>query len=48
MMDIRNIARGLGGEVAGRQVLAPGPGHSRKDRSLSVRLDERAPDGFLI
>ena len=37
MMDIRNIARGLGGEVAGRQVLAPGPGHSEKtDLSPSV------------
>jgi hypothetical protein len=37
--DIRALARALGGEVAGRDtVVAPGPGHSRKDRSLSVRL----------
>jgi hypothetical protein len=32
----------LGGDVAGRDsVIAPGPGHSRKDRSLSVRLTNR-------
>jgi hypothetical protein len=39
MIDIRAVARALGGEVVGRDtVVAPGPGHSRKDRSLSVRL----------
>jgi hypothetical protein len=37
----------LGGEVGGGQVLAPGPGHSAADRSLSVKLDSSAPDGFL-
>src|SRR5215211_7728616 len=48
-MDPRWIARALGGDVAGRNtVLAPGPGHSRKDRSLAVRLDPNAPDGFLL
>ncbi len=48
MMDIHSLARALGGEVVGGQVLAPGPGgHSRKDRSLSVRLTLTAPDGFL-
>jgi hypothetical protein len=47
-MDLRSIARALGGEVAGRQVIAPGPGHSRSDRSLSVKLDATAPDGFLV
>jgi hypothetical protein len=42
------IARRLGGEVSGRDaVLCPGPGHSPKDRSLSVKLDPTAPDGFL-
>ena len=41
-------ARALGGEVAGHQVLAPGPGHSPKDRSLSIRLDASAPDGFVV
>ena len=45
--DLRSLARALGGEVCGTQVLAPGPGHSSKDRSLSVRLSADAPDGFL-
>src|SRR5215213_9856008 len=48
MMDLRSIARALGGEVLGRQVLCPGPGHSPKDRSLSVRLEPTAPDGILV
>jgi len=47
-MDARNLAISLKGEVAGRdQVLAPGPGHSPCDRSLSVRLEHGAPEGFL-
>ena len=45
--DLRAIARALGGEVVGRQVLAPGPGHSRQDRSLSVTISATAPEGFL-
>jgi putative DNA primase/helicase len=48
-MDARNVARLLGGVVAGRdRVIAPGPGHSRKDKSLSILLDDRAPDGFAV
>ena len=48
-LDARSIARALGGNVAGRdQVAAPGPGHSKHDRSLSVRLSATAPDGFLV
>jgi Toprim domain-containing protein len=46
-MNLRLIARALGGVVSGRQVLAPGPGHSRKDRSLSIRLSPDAHDGFV-
>lgn len=45
--DLRSLARALGGEVVGCQVVAPGPGHSRKDRSLSVKLSATAPEGFL-
>jgi putative DNA primase/helicase len=45
--DLRAIAHALGGEVVGRQVLAPGPGHSRQDRSLSVTISATAPEGFL-
>jgi putative DNA primase/helicase len=46
-LDLRTLARALRGGVAAGQVLAPGPGHSPKDRSLSVRLSATAPDGFL-
>jgi hypothetical protein len=45
MIDLRALARALGGEVVGRQVLVPGPGHSRLDRSLAVRPSVR---GFLF
>jgi putative DNA primase/helicase len=48
MIDLRSIARALGGEVNGRQVLAPGPGHLAHDRSLAVRPQPSAPDGFLV
>jgi putative DNA primase/helicase len=37
----------LGGEVSSGQVLAPGPGHSPADRSMSVRVDSQAPEGFI-
>ena len=36
-MDLRHIARLLGGTVSGpNQIVCPGPGHTRPDRSLSV------------
>jgi hypothetical protein len=41
--SLRSIAHTLGGNIAGRNsVLCPGPGHSRKDRSLRVKF---RPDG---
>lgn len=46
-MTLREIARALGGEINGRQALVPGPGHSRLDRSLSIRLSPTAPGGFV-
>jgi putative DNA primase/helicase len=46
--DLRSLARALGGEVSGRQALAPGPGHSQRDRSLSIRIEPGAPDGFVV
>jgi hypothetical protein len=46
MMDLRSIALALNGVVSGRQVLAPGPGHSPQDRSLAIRPSPEAPDGF--
>lgn len=49
MMDARTIAHILGGDAVGRNgVSAPGPGHSRKDRSLSLKLDPGAPEGFVV
>ena len=48
MMSLSAIAHALGGNVSGDQVLAPGPGHSPKDRSLSVKPILHAPDGFVV
>jgi putative DNA primase/helicase len=45
--DLRAMARALNGEVVGGQVSCPGPGHSSKDRSLSVCLSATAPMGFI-
>jgi Protein of unknown function (DUF3987) len=49
--DLESIARALGGDVFGSEVLAPGPGHSPGDRSLSIKLSGRSgksPDGFIV
>ena len=49
MLDLHEIAHALGGTVAGDQsVLAPGPGHRPADRSLSIRIEPKARDGFII
>jgi hypothetical protein len=49
LFDAHAVARALGGEVNGRnRVQAPGPGHSAKDRSLSIKLEPNAPGGFLV
>src|SRR4051794_38017262 len=42
------VARALGGDVHGDEVHAPGPGHSPKDRSMSVKVNPDAPDGFVV
>jgi putative DNA primase/helicase len=43
------IARRLGGEVSGPgQIVAPGPNHSPVDRSLSVKVDPRSPEGYVV
>jgi putative DNA primase/helicase len=51
MMDLRSMAVALGGDVMkgqkGDYVLCPGPGHSAKDRSLSVALSRDDADGFI-
>ena len=48
LTNLQTLANALGGEVNRSQVLAPGPGHSPIDRSLSVKLDSDAPDGFVV
>jgi hypothetical protein len=47
-MNLRFIAYHLHGHVSGDQILAPGPHHSPRDRSLSVRIDPGSPDGFWV
>ena len=47
--DLQTIARLLGGVVNNDdQVLAPGPGHSPLDQSLSIKISTGVPDGFLV
>jgi AAA domain len=48
MPSLVQIAHALGGEVRAGQVRAPGPGHTRHDRSLSVKLSASAPEGFIV
>ncbi|MCJ2037615.1 toprim domain-containing protein [Methylobacterium sp. E-041] len=47
-MTLREMAHALGGEVAGHQVLCPGPGHSARDRSVTVRPGPESPDGLRV
>ena len=44
----QGVAKALGGEAHGGNVLAPGPGHSPRDRSLSILVDPQAPEGFIV
>jgi hypothetical protein len=46
-LSLRAISKALGGVVSGAQVLAPGPGHDPRDRSLSVKISASSPEGFL-
>jgi hypothetical protein len=46
--DLQTAARLLGGKANGDEVLCPGPDHSVSDRSLSVKINADAPDGFLV
>jgi putative DNA primase/helicase len=47
-VHLRSWAATLGGDVSGRGVICPGPGHSARDRSLSVMPFATAPNGFLV
>jgi Toprim domain len=48
MTALRDLARTPGGEVAGGEVLCPGPGHGPRDRSLSVKWSSGASDDFIV
>lgn len=47
-LEPRAVARVLGGSASGRNVVVPGPGHSSADRSLSIKIDPTALDGFVV
>jgi AAA domain/Toprim domain len=42
------VAAALGGKARGNSITAPGPGHSKGDKSLHITIDPSAPDGFLV
>lgn len=45
----QEIARALGGHVRqGGDIAFPGPGRKPADRSCTLRLDAKAPDGFVV
>jgi hypothetical protein len=46
--DLQTVARLLSGRANRDAVLCPGPDHSDGDRSLSVKIDANAPEGFLV
>src|SRR3954452_18550021 len=48
MSALRSYAVALGGIISGNQVCFPGPGHSARDRSCTLRLSPSASDGFLV
>ncbi|MCB2050525.1 MAG: toprim domain-containing protein [Novosphingobium sp.] len=48
MSDLHAIAHALGGTISGSEVLAPTPGHSRRDKGTAVRIAPGAPDGILV
>jgi putative DNA primase/helicase len=48
MISLQQVARVLGGVVSGGSVLCPGPGHSPRDRSLSVTLSQTSPADFIV
>lgn len=47
-LSLRSIARALGGVVSGDKVLAPGPGHSKHDRSMAVWVDPNSPSHIRV
>jgi hypothetical protein len=44
----KKLAKELGGDMNGKWINIPGPDHSKCDRSLGIRFDPSAPDGFGV
>jgi RecA-family ATPase len=44
VLSLKQIAIALNGEIRGDEVFAPGPGHSAKDRTLSVKIKAGGED----
>jgi hypothetical protein len=47
-ISLKEAARRLNGDINGDQILCPGPGHSPKDRSLSVKITSAVKSGFIV
>jgi hypothetical protein len=47
-MNVKELANKLGAEINGPWLNISGPGHSKSDRSLGIRFNPSAPDGFWI
>ena len=48
-LDPHSIVSVMGGAVTGRNSCSvPGPGHSKADKSLSIRIDPADPLGFKV
>jgi hypothetical protein len=48
MTLLGTYARLLNGAVVGQQIVFPAPGHSKRDRSASLKFASDAPDGFIV
>lgn len=47
-LDPNSMAAALGGTAHGNQIQAPAPGHSKRDRSLSIQVGSQYPEGFVV
>jgi hypothetical protein len=47
-ISLNEVARLLGGKTNRRWINIPGPGHRKRDNSLGVIFDPKAPDGFRL
>src|ERR1700693_2905730 len=47
-MTAADLAKLLGGELSGGEIRCPGPHHSAQDRSLTIKIDDAAPGGFVV